>query len=74
MGSGEVYAGVWWGNLRERDCLEDLGVDGRIISSGSGMWDQGVDRSGSGQGQVNAVANLQVPLKCGEFLDYLRTG
>jgi hypothetical protein len=21
----------WWGNLRERDHLEDLGVDGRII-------------------------------------------
>jgi hypothetical protein len=22
---------VWWGNLRERDTLEDLGVDSRII-------------------------------------------
>ena len=22
---------VWWGNLRERDHLEDLGVDGRIV-------------------------------------------
>jgi hypothetical protein len=21
----------WWGNLRERDYLEDTGVDGRII-------------------------------------------
>jgi hypothetical protein len=21
----------WWGNLRERDQLEDTGVDGRII-------------------------------------------
>jgi len=28
---GEVYTGFWWGNLRERDQLGDLGVDGRII-------------------------------------------
>jgi hypothetical protein len=26
-----VHRGFWWGNLRERDHLEDLGVDGRII-------------------------------------------
>ena len=22
---------VWWGNLKERDHLEDLGLDGRIL-------------------------------------------
>jgi len=27
----EVYTEFWWGNLRERDRLVDLGVDGRII-------------------------------------------
>jgi len=27
----EVYAGVWCGNLREKDHLEDPGIDGRII-------------------------------------------
>jgi len=31
MGTGEVYTGIWGGNLRERDHLEDPGVDGRII-------------------------------------------
>jgi len=28
---GEMNREVWWGNLKPRDCLEDLGVDGRII-------------------------------------------
>ena len=28
---GEAYTGYWWGNLRERDHLGGLGVDGRII-------------------------------------------
>jgi hypothetical protein len=31
MGRGEVYTGFWWENVRERDHLEDSGVDGRII-------------------------------------------
>jgi hypothetical protein len=31
MGKGEVCTGFWWGNLRERDCWGDPGVDGRII-------------------------------------------
>ena len=30
-GRGEVYTGLWVGNLKERDHLEDQGVDGRII-------------------------------------------
>jgi len=41
MGRGEAYAGFWWGNLIERDRLEDPGLIERIILrwiSGSGMW------------------------------------
>jgi hypothetical protein len=30
-GSGKMHTGCWWGSLRERDHLKDLGVDGKII-------------------------------------------
>ena len=30
-GRGEVHTGFWWGNLRERGHLEDLGIDGGVI-------------------------------------------
>jgi hypothetical protein len=30
-GRGKVHTDFWWGSLRGRDDLEDLGVDGRII-------------------------------------------
>jgi hypothetical protein len=29
--TGEVHRGIWLVDLRERDHLEDLGADGRII-------------------------------------------
>ena len=29
--TGEVHTGFWWGDRRERDNLEDVGFDGRII-------------------------------------------
>jgi hypothetical protein len=31
LGKGEVHAGFWWGNLRERDLFEEVGVDKRIL-------------------------------------------
>jgi hypothetical protein len=31
MGGGETYTGFWWGHPRERDHLEDPGIDRRII-------------------------------------------
>jgi len=30
-GRRRIYTGFWWGILRERDHLEDVGVDGTII-------------------------------------------
>jgi len=30
VGRGEVYTGLWWGNMRERDHLKGPGVDGRV--------------------------------------------
>jgi len=31
LGRVKVYTGFWWGNLRERDHLEDPDIYGRII-------------------------------------------
>jgi len=30
--TGEVHTGLWCGDLREQDHLENLDVDGRVIS------------------------------------------
>jgi hypothetical protein len=41
---GEVHVGFWWGNLEERDRLEDHLIDGRIILKWiSKKWDGGMD-------------------------------
>jgi len=43
----------WWGNLRERDHLGDPGLDRRIIIRLIfRKWGYGLDRAGSGYGQV----------------------
>jgi hypothetical protein len=58
-GRGELCTGFLWGNLRERDYLEDLGVDGKIILRWIfGKWDVGAwtgsiwVRIGTGGGQL----------------------
>jgi len=34
-----VYRGLWWGNLRERDHLEDPGMDWKMdLQDAIGAW------------------------------------
>jgi hypothetical protein len=56
---------VWWVNLKERELLEDQGLDGRIIwkevGCGGMNWiDLSQDRDMWGD-VVNAEMNLRVP-------------
>jgi hypothetical protein len=68
MGRVEVYTGFWWGDLMEREHVEDLGVVGMIILKWIfKKWDRGIDWIVLAQDTdrcralVNAVTNLQVP-------------
>jgi len=65
---GEVRSGFWWGNLRERNHLEDLGAGKRIIlkcifKNWDGLMDW-IDMAQDGdrlRALVNAVMNIRVP-------------
>jgi hypothetical protein len=52
-GTRELHTRVWWGNLKKRDHLEDLGIEGRIILKWilNRIVKLRVDASGSGQEQ-----------------------
>jgi len=73
----QVYTGTWWGNLREREHLEDPGVVGNIIwrcifrkwdgEEGMEWIDLAQDR-GSWRAPVKAVIDHPVPLNAGNFL------
>jgi len=69
---GEVYAEFWWGNLRERGHLEDLGADGRLILRWLfRKWDVGFDLSEDRdrwRALANAVMNLWVLQNAANFL------
>jgi hypothetical protein len=68
-GRGEVHAGFWCGNLRERDCLEDPSLDGRIIlkwilrkwDGGRMDWIDLAEHWDRWRVLANAVMNLRVP-------------
>jgi len=71
-----MYTGFWWGNLRERDHLEDLGIDGRIILRWIfGKWYVGAwtvsiwIRIGTGYGHLHIRNEPSGSIKYGEFCD-----
>ena len=39
-----MHTGFWWGNLRERDHLEDPGIGGRVLKWIFKKWDGGHGR------------------------------
>jgi hypothetical protein len=74
-GTGKVHTGIWWGEVRERDHLEDLGVDGSIILKlifkkwDGAIWNGLIWlRIGTGTGVLKAVMNLRIPQNAGNFL------
>ena len=63
-----MHTEIWWGNLREGDHLEHVGVDERIILKWIfEKWDEVMEyiyltqNRDSWRALVNAVLNLQVP-------------
>jgi len=71
----DIYTGFWWRNFGERNHLEDLGVDGRIILrlifrkwDGGTDWIDVVQDRDRWRALVNAVMNLRVPQNAGYFL------
>jgi hypothetical protein len=66
--TGELHIGFWWGDLRQRDHLEDLGIDERIIlkwilkkkDGGMGCINRAHYRD-RWRAVVNTVMNLRVP-------------
>jgi hypothetical protein len=70
----EVYTGFWWGNLRERDCLDDTGIDGRIILKWIfRKWGvRAQDRERWLAGTCECSNEPLGSIKCREFLDQMR--
>ena len=69
-----MQIGFWWGNLQERDHLEDPGIDGMTLSWIFWKWDGGMDwidlaqDRGRWQALVHTIRILQVPCDGENFL------
>ena len=74
-GGEEVHSGFWWGNLRERDHLEDSGIEKRIIlkwtfrkRDGGMDWIDLAQDGDRWRALVNAVKDIWVSQNTGTFL------
>jgi hypothetical protein len=74
----ERCRGVLWENMSERNHLEDLGVDGRVIlkwvlKKQGGAWTRLIwVRIGQVMGCCKCGNEPSSSIKCGEFIDWLR--
>ena len=69
-----MLTAFWWGKVKERDHLEEINVDERILLKCMGR--HGLDSCGLGDGQETVCCDhgdeLQDCIKRGEFFDELR--
>jgi hypothetical protein len=75
-GRGKMYTGFWWGNVKEREFLEDPSIDGKVILRWiCRKWDEGAwtgliwlrtEIFGSTCKHGNEPSGS---IKCGEYLD-----
>ena len=72
-GEGKTHAVFWWENLKERDHLEDLNVDGKVISKyifkNYNSWGEAWTGLGHMSGSCEQGDEPSGSIKCGEFLD-----
>ena len=79
---GKLHSGFWWGNLREREHLEDQGVEGKKIlrwifrkwDGGTNWFDLDKDRDMWLVDTCKYSNEPSVSVNFAEFLDCLRTG
>jgi len=70
---GELHTGFWWRDLREREHLEDPGIDERIMlkwifKKWDGVW-TGFIWLKIGTGCYECCNEISGSTKCREFLD-----